>query len=177
MYIVIKINTMSSKKIFPLILLCIIMAFTVIAQRFEVPADYSFDSKEGYHKYDNDIIKCVNWMEKTPPKESNNKVKKAGDFLAEWLTGCPYVHFAQNVRIDAFLANSPELRIYYMGGWARYALQNPIKTSKVECCMAGIRCAIKVYKDNKFLDRDPNVDEVAGIDAQGKLQEWVADRM
>jgi hypothetical protein len=161
------------------VLISVLSFFTasVYAQRFEVPDNYSFDSKEGYHKYDHDIIKCVNWLEKTPPKETNGKIKSAGDFLVEWLTGCPYVHFQQNVRIDAFMDDSPELRIYYMGGWARYALQHPGQTDKVQCSMAGIRCALKVYKENSFLERDANVDEVANVDSQGKLQAWVEDRM
>ena len=147
------------------------------AQHFEVPSDYSFDTKEGYHKYDNDIIKCINWLEKTPVKESNGKIKRAGEFLTEWLTGCPYVHFTEYVRIDASLSNSPQLKLYYMGGWARYAIENPGKTDKVKCCVAGIRCALKVYRNNKSLERDQNMDEIAGVENEGKLDEWVKDHM
>jgi len=43
--------------------------------------------------------------------------------------------------------------------------------------MAGIRCAVKVYKDNGSVARDPNMDDVAAADQQGKLKEWVQDRM
>lgn len=159
-------------------LLLVLSGFTAKAQRFEVPANYNLETKDDYHKYDNDIIKCVNWLEKTPAKESNNKIKHAGDFLAEWLTGCPYVRFSQNVRVDAVFSNSPRLRVYYMGGWARYALQNQGKATQAQCCIAGLRCLIKVYEENKSsLERDPNVDELVNADKQGKLQEWVDDRM
>ena len=147
------------------------------AQRFQVPQDYSFDTKDGYHKYDDDIIRCVNWLEKTPVKENNDKIKKAGNFLAEWLTGCPYLHFSQNIKIEAAFANSPELRIYYMGGWARYALQNPGKINKLQCCIEGIRCVVKVYRENQSLPRDTNINEMADLDQQGKLKEWVEDRI
>lgn len=147
------------------------------AQNFKVPEKYSFDSPEAYHKYDKDIVKCVNWLEHTPPGEDDDKVKKAGRFLLEWLSGCPYVRFTTNVRIDNFLGDSPEYRIYYMGGWAKYALEsNAAKPDKRLCTFAGIKSVIKVYKSQSQGKKDANIEELVKMDEQSRLKSWVDER-
>ena len=147
------------------------------AQGFRVPEHYSFDSKESYHKYDRDIVKFVNWLEKVAPGDEEGNVKKGSRFLLEWLSGCNYVHFKPNVRIDNFLGDSPEYRIYYMGGWARYALKNGENPDRVNCAFAGLKTVLKVYKENRTTKKDPNLDELVKADEQGRLKKWIEERM
>jgi len=168
----------SAYRIVFFVVLGALSAGTAFAQSFRVPEHYSFNTREDYHKYDKDIIHAINWIEKTTPGEEADRMKVASRFLLEWLSGCPYVRFTQNVRIDAFLGDSPQYRIYYEGGWVKYALEDKTEhPDKMMCTLAGIRAVLKVYKHDGNKKRDPNIDELAKLDQQGKLKDWVQERM
>lgn len=154
------------------------MAGQVNAQNFRVPEKYSFDSPESYHKYDKDIIKCVNWLEHTPPGDDDDRVKRAGRFMLEWLSGAPYMRFTTNTRIDVFLDDAPQYKIYYMGGWARYALNTQeAKPDKRACTYEGLKMVIKVYKAANPSKKDANIEELIKLDDKGQLKKWVDDRV
>ena len=158
-------------------LFCLSASQTSYCQNFKVPDRYSFESIDAYHRYDKDIIKCIKWLEKIPPGDESPNVKKATRFLMEWQTGCPYIKFSPNVRIDAFLGDSPEYRIYYLGGWIKYALENPDKADKMMCTYSGIKTVIKVYKENREAKRDGNLDDLVKLDEQSKLRVWVQEKL
>lgn len=155
----------------------LIFLTSAIGQAFKVPDHYSFESIDSYHKYDKDIINCVNWLEKVAPTDVSNNAKRAARFLMEWEIGCPYVQFVQNARIEAFLNDCPEYRVYYVGGWVRYSLQNDGKASKMMCTYAGMKTVLKVYKENRAQKRDANLDELLKLDEQSKLRMWVQEKM
>ncbi len=148
-----------------------------IGQAFKVPDRYSFESIESYHKYDKDIINCVTWLEKVAPGDESNNVKRATRFLLEWETGCPYVRFVPNSRVEAFLSDCPEYRVYYIGGWVRYSLQNEGKANKMMCTYAGIKTVLKVYKLNRAQKQDTNLDELMKLDEESKLRMWVQEKL
>ncbi len=155
----------------------LLLGLHATAQTFKVPERYSFESIEAYHKYDKEIIKCVNWLETVSPGDESNGAKRASRFLMEWQTGCPYVSVVQNARIDAFLNESPEYRVYYVGGWVRYSLQNDGKANKMMCTYAGIKTVLKVYKANQQKKHDANLDELLKLDEQSKLRMWVQEKL
>ncbi len=147
------------------------------AQNFRPPEHYTLNTPDDYHKYDKDIIKCVNWLERTPPGEDDEHVKRAGRFLLEWMSGCPYIRFTTNVRIDAFLSDSPEYKVYYMGGWAKYALESKLpKPDRRLCTYAAIKTVIKVYTSISHAKRDANIEELVELDKASKLHSWVDER-
>ena len=157
---------------------CLLSCSFAGAQSFSVPEHYAFNTKDDYHKYDRDIIKAINWIEKTTPGEEADRMKQASRFVLEWNSGCPYVHFQQNVRVDAFIGDSPEYRIYYIGGWVRYALKSKTEhPDKVQAYVEAIRCVLKAYKGRPGSKHDKNIEELAKVDGQGKLQQWVEARM
>ena len=148
------------------------------AQGFRVPEKYSFDNPDAYHKYDKDIVKCANWLEHTPPGDDDEKVKRAGRFMLEWMSGAPYIRFATNSRIDVYLDDAPQYKIYYMAGWARYALEaNLPKPDKRMCMYAGLKMVIKVYKAANSEKKNENIEELIKLDNQSKLKAWVDDRV
>ena len=169
---------MAIMKRFALIATLFVSSANIVqAQHFKIPAHYTLNSIDDYHKYDNDIVKCVSWLEKTPPGEDDDQVRKAGRFLSEWITGCPYVRFISNARIDAFLGDSPEYRIYYMGGWAKYALESKMaKPDRRLCTYAGIKTVIKVYLSTSHARKDANIEELVQLDKTSKLHAWVDER-
>lgn len=152
-------------------------ASIVQAQNFRIPEHYTLSTPDDYHKYDKDIIKCVNWLERTPPGDDDDHVKRVGRFMSEWITGCPYVRFTSNARIDAFLGDSPEYRIYYMAGWAKYALESKMdKPDRRLCTYAAIKTVIKVYQSTSHAKKDSNIEELVKMDSQSKLHGWVNER-
>lgn len=147
------------------------------AQNFRVPQKYAFDSPEAYHKYDKDVVKCVNWLEHTPPGNEDDKVRMAGRFLLEWMSGAPYIRFNTNTRIDAYLEDAPAYKIYYMAGWAREALDSKTpRPDKRLCTFAGLKMVIRVYKAAHPLKKDDNIEELIKLDEQSRLKAWVDER-
>lgn len=149
----------------------------VHGQVFRAPEKYTFDTPDSYHKYDKDVLKCAKWLDRTPPGSDDEGVKRAGRFLLEWLSGAPYMRFRTNVRVDAYLGDSPQYRIYYMAGWARCALEsNGAVPDKKLCTYAGLKSVIKVYKAANSAKKDPNIEELVELEAKSKLKEWVDSR-
>ncbi len=168
---------MKLTKVFVAVLLLLAGHFSVSAQGFRVPEDYSFSDKESYHKYDKTVIKFANWLEKVAPGDEEGNVKKGTRFLLEWMSGSTYVHFKQNVRIDNFMGDSPQYRIYYMAGWVRYALKNGENADRIDCTFAGIKMMLKVYKENRSDKKDANLDELVKQDEKGRLRKWIEEHI
>ena len=147
------------------------------AQAFHIPEKYVFNTVDDYHRYDKDILKTIKWIEATAPGEDPQRMKLASRFLLEWLSGCPYVRLTPNIRIESIFGDSRDLRIYYVAGWVKYALKDGgAKPDKAQCAEAGIRAAIKMYRSISR-NSDPNMEEVSKVERQGKLKNWVQERM
>jgi len=144
------------------------------AQAFHVPENYSFNTVDDYHHYDKDILKTIKWIEATNPGEDPQRMKVASRFLLEWLSGCPYVRLSTNMRIESIFNDSRDLRIYYVAGWVKYALKDG--GDKVQCAEAGIKAVLKVYRSMSHAS-DPNMEDVSKVERQGKLKNWVQERM
>ncbi len=147
------------------------------AQRFEVPKNYSFDSKNDYKKYEDNIISCINWLEKNYSNENNSKVRESTNFLLEWSSGCPYINIPQNLKIDALFNESPELRVFYTGGWVKNAVKTKLKSNKTENCVAGLKAVIKMYNDDHSIKRNPKINELVKLDEHAGLNDWVEERI
>ncbi len=147
------------------------------AQRFEVPKNYSFDSKNDYKKYEESILSCVSWLEKNYDNENKSKVQESTNFLLEWSSGCPYINIPQNLKIDALFNESPELRVFYIGGWIKYAIKTKLKSNKMENCLAGLKAVIKIYSDDHSIKRNPKINELVKLDEHAGLGDWVQERI
>ena len=158
-------------------LFCLLLANYASAQNFKVPAGYNFGSIDGYHKYDKDIIRFVNWLEKEVPGEDKDNVRGAIRFFGEWQAGCPYVRYQRNVKIDSFLADSPEYKIYYIAGWVKYSLTHGMTENKVECAYAGIRTVLNVYLEYGHSKTHANLAVLVKLDNQDKLRAWVQEKV
>ena len=149
---------------------------TVAAQKFEVPANYVLEKKADFKKYEKEVLKCVDWLEKVKTEGERVDVTPAETFLAEWVTECPYINYTHNVRIDGVFGECPGLSTYFMAGWVRNALTNP-KATPIDNSVAGMRCAVEVYQMNHSFPRSKAFAEVVKAEKKGSLKEWVADRL
>jgi hypothetical protein len=161
-------------KSITLTLVLALFSIGLFSQEFEVPKNYKLDKAEDYALYEQDIIKCVDWLMKTPLNEQKAKRKEANAFLLKWLTGSPNVTIEIKPEIVTFMGTSPDLLILFMGGWAKYALESKDFKNKIAGSMAGIEAVIEFYTKNKaFLKKDKNVEKYAKMKNKGTLKAYI----
>ena len=149
------------------------------SQTFEIPDNVKLEVAEDYVKHEQRILECINWLENTPMSEEADKRLMANAYLMKWATGTPTVTISmQSFQVDLTTKN-PELLIVFIGGWIKYAIENPDDKDNVEAGnISGINSIIKVYSDNKGngLKKDKRIEKLIKMDAS-ELKEWVADQL
>ena len=168
------------KKLRQILFPCVLLSLTpfAMAQNFEVPKNYELKKAEDYAKYEKEIIDCVNWLENTPIDEERAKREEANVFLMVWMTGSPNVSIEINASILGSIDKNKELLLIFMGGWTKYAIENPIdQKDLIKCNMAGLKSVIKVYKMGNGVKKDKNIEKLAKLDESGGLEKWVKDQL
>lgn len=151
-----------------------IISFGLFSQEFEVPKNYNLKKDADYAKYENDIIKCVDWLINTPINQQKTKRKEANAFLIKWLEGSPNVTIEIKPNIVNFLESSPDLLIIFMGGWAKNSLETRNFTDNVAGSLAGIEAVIEFYTKNKeFLKKEKNIEKYIKMKEKGSLKAYV----
>lgn len=163
----------------------IILTFTIsifslglFSQNFEVPQNYKLEKAEDYAPYENDVIKCIDWLRETPLLAEPLMRREANTFLLKWLTGSPYVHLEIKESVVNFLSTSPDLLMIFLGGWAKYSLETKDYDNKLEGSIAGIESVIYFYtKNRENLPRDKNVEKYIKKQKQGKLRAYLENKV
>ena len=167
--------------VFVAVLLCSLVGFqSAFAQKKlkpAVPEQYTLESNSDYKKYANDVLKCIDWLEKAKISDDDQNYTEAVNFLGEWVSGCPFINYTTNVRIDAAYNGAPELRVFNKAGWAKSAIESNYHSTNLENYLAGVRCALHAYKSNAAIQRTKSMDNLIEVEKSGKLKEWVADRL
>lgn len=165
----------------------IIFAFTLTlfvaqlswSQTFNIPDNVKLEVAEDYVKHEPLIVECVNWLINTPMSEESDKRIMANAYLMKWATGTPTVTISmQSFQVDLTTKN-PELLMIFIGGWIKYAIENPEDKDNVEAGnLAGINSLIKVYTANKGngLKKDKRIEKLVKMNAS-ELQQWVAKQL
>jgi len=122
------------------------------------------------------VLATIDWLETTPFDTEKDKRKKQNALLIAWLTNSPTVTLEINAGVLTFTEKNSELMITFMGGWTRYCLQNNYSKDAVQGSLAGIRSAIKVYK-NQSLKKDKELEKLIDLDKKGELESWVREKM
>lgn len=162
-----------------LLLLLLIGCFTniLLAQDFEVPENYKLNKAEDYAKYEQDVIKCVDWLQKTPLATQPEKRKNANKFLLAWVMGSPNVHLVISDKIVTFMEPNADLLLVFMGGWTKYALETKAFDDKVGGNLAGVEAVIDFYTRNqKMLLKDKNVEKYIEMKNKGTLKKYIAKK-
>lgn len=153
------------------------ISVNIYAQDFKVPKDYTLDSEEDFAKYKEYIIPCINWLENTPINQQANKRKEANVFLITWLTGTPDLVLELNADMLNFSKKNPELIATFMGGWAKYDLENPGNKDKIKSNYAGFKSVMKVYKMGNGIQKDKEMDKLIKLDEKGELEKWIKENV
>ncbi|MGL4596091.1 MAG: hypothetical protein ACRCYO_01105 [Bacteroidia bacterium] len=151
-------------------------SFALVAQDFEVPQNYKFDKAEDYAPYEQDIIKCVDWLINTPINEQKAKRKEANAFLLKWINGSPDVSIVIDPKIVTF--SGGDMLLIFMGGWTKYAIETRNFKDKVGGNVAGIEAVIAFYTKNKeALGKNKDVEKYIKMQTQGKLKEYIEKKV
>jgi hypothetical protein len=133
-------------------------------------------TKEEFVASEQKILATIEWLEITPFDKDVEKRTNQKALLVAWLTNSPTVTLEVNADVLTFTKKNPDLMITFMGGWTKYSLQNNYSSDNIQGSLAGIKSAIKVYK-NLSLKKDKEVEKLIELESKGELENWVKDKM
>jgi hypothetical protein len=163
----------------PLLLFLGLAIYTgATAQSFAIP-DSLPKTKADFINSESEVIKMVDWYESTPMDMEQNQRKSAGLYLMSWISSSPTVTVNLNAKVVPMTKKYPELLVGFMGGWARYSLQNNYSKNVVQCNMAGIRCMVKMYMSNldHGMKRNKDIENLEALDQNGGLEDYVVKQL
>ena len=79
-----------------------LVAFSVKAQDFTVPADYKLEVAADYARYEKDIIAAANWLRAVPLNEQETKRREVSAFVLLWINCSPTVNVEINATVMDF---------------------------------------------------------------------------
>ncbi len=134
-------------------------------------------TKEEFISTEKRVIATVNWLENTPLDLDADKRQKQNALLIGWLTNSPTVTLEINASVLTFTKKNTQMIVLFMGGWAKYSLENNYSTDAVKCNMAGIRSAMNVYKKGVAIKKDKEMEKLIALDEKGELEKWVVEKL
>jgi hypothetical protein len=159
-------------KIKPTLILTL-LSLGIFAQEFEVPKNYKFDSAKDYDTYESDVVRCVDWLIKTPVNEQADKRQASNAFLLKWISGSPKVHIEVKQEIVTFLDDG-DLLMIFMGAWTKYSIESKAFDDKINGTMNGIESVIDFYIRNKgSISKNKGVEKYLKLKEKGTLKEFV----
>ena len=125
-----------------------------------------------------DFIEQYNWLVATPIHEDEERRKEVTAALSTWIENNPRLEIDVDHNLLKFSETTPELLTIFMGGWAKYAIENNDYDDKLEGNMAGLESVIEFYEKNgEFMDKDKNVEKLMKLQDKGKLKRKVEKKM
>lgn len=167
---------MKCKRISSVIIFLLLLSNLSIAQT-ENLLDSLPTTREGFIKSEPQIISTINWFENTPLNQEADKRKQQYSLFLAWLTNSPTVTINLIEKITPFTKKNPDLLFMFMGGWTKYTLQNSYSKDQVQCSVAGVKSAIKVYQMGNGIKRDKEMEKIIDIDSKNELTVWVKSQL
>jgi hypothetical protein len=170
-------------RVLPYLFTMFLLAISLncMAQLSPVPKSYSLTTAEDYNKYEKDIINVINWLEQTPWDSKSGERQIANSFFLAWMSGSPTVTVEVSDDIlMKIMEKNKELLFAYMGGYTKYTLQTRADKTNFninQAKLAGFKAVIAKYNAEKKRSRDKNVEMLAQLDNEGKLENWIATEL
>lgn len=141
-------------------------------QEFTVP-EYKLEKDEDYAKFEQDIIKAVNWLETTAVGKDMVNRKKVNVFVLTWVAGSPKVNITFHPVVNKLSKKNHHLLGMFIGGYARYVLENNNDSDEMKAYTAGIRSVINLYNLGGEVKKNTTVEKAIGAEKAGILENWV----
>lgn len=166
-------NTLMMKKTFIAVMFLALAVFvkaqTMEYSKYEVP-EYSISDAQSCKQYNHNILECVHWLENVSPNIFKDEQVKAKKFLIEWATLSSDVSVVMDEKIVTFIKSSPDMLVYYVGGWVKKSLTTKNKLFKSDYAYAGLQSVMNYYKRyNKLVNQDLNIEKLIQMDSNGAL--------
>ncbi|MBR5784286.1 MAG: hypothetical protein IKY43_03865 [Bacteroidales bacterium] len=144
-------------------------AQVVAEQRFVVP-QHNITNAANCKPYNHAILECIHWLENVSPNIYKGEQEEAKKFLTVWSTLSEDVSIVMDEKIVSFMNSSPDMIIYYIGGWTRKSIQTKNKLFKSDYAYAGLQSVMNYYKRyNKLVKYDANIEKLIELEKNGGL--------
>ncbi len=153
-------------------LLAIMMAVPTLltAQSNPVPNGYKLKKEADYKKYEQDVLKCIDWYDNTPVKKYPAIRTEVQDFLMIWHQGTPYVSITLGDMALKAAEENPTLLVTYMNGWSQYVIKGGEDSNKGAALLAAMNHVLDTYqkKDGGF-EKSKYLDKLLKSREKGQL--------
>ncbi len=144
-----------------------------LAQEFQVPENYKFETKEDYARYVPDVLRCIDYLEATPLDAEGRE--DANAFLFKWITGSPTVTIQILPYVVNLVQDNKPLLMIFLGGWTKHAILHPEETDSLAGQMAGLESLLMVYSKGTGVEQDDTLDDLLEKEKEGSLREWLEE--
>ena len=149
-----------------------------LAQEFEPPRHYQFDTAGDYTFYLPEVVKGMEWMRNNPRTTAVEKRQKTEDFIIKWIYGSPSVYVVLEQYAMRLSTRNADLLVSFLFGYAKYQIDHPTEKNLIPANLQGIEYLLKDYEDNqKTFKRDVLIERALDLRNQGKLAEWVESQV
>ncbi|MFK7756781.1 MAG: hypothetical protein AB8B53_07605 [Flavobacteriales bacterium] len=155
-----------------------VFCISVTAQGLDVPENYDLTDAQDYAPYEDDLLDCIEWMQKTPLNTELETRKKAAKFVMDWINGSPDVSILIDSRFLPFMKSSPHLLLTFMAGWTERDLKTRDYGNNQEGVVAGLKAVLDMYVANiEISGKDKNLKKLMKLESNGELEEWVSSKL
>ncbi len=145
----------------------------VLAQEFQVPENYRFETKEDYARYVPDVLRCIDYLEAAPLDAEGRE--EANAFLMKWITGSPTVKIQILPYAVHLVQNNKPLLMIYLGAWTKHDILYPEETDSLAGQMAGLESMLMVYSKGEGVEQDETLDDLLEREQDNTLREWLEE--
>ncbi len=134
-------------------------------------------TKAEYIRSEPAVINTIDWLENSPINQQVARRNQLNNKFLAWLTHSPTVTVNVNENITSFSKKNHELLSIFMGGWTKYSLLHGYSKDSVQCNIAGVKSAMKVYLLGNGILKDEEMEKIITINSNNQLEAWVRSQL
>lgn len=135
------------------------------------------DSPEEFKNSEPKLLNTINWLENTPINQDVDNRTKQIALQYAWLINTPTITLEINMSVLPFTEKNPELLGIFMGGWAKFSLNNSYSSDILKCNLAGLKSVIDYYKKGNGLKKDIKMEKLIELDNKNQLEDWIKSNL
>jgi len=134
-------------------------------------------TKEGFIKSEKQVLGTINWLETTPLDQEDKKHRQQYAYMTAWLINSPTVSIMVNSNVLGFTKKNNDLNMFFLAGWTKYQLENNYSRDELQGNLAGLRCAIRMYKKGAGVKNDKVMENLVQLEDKGELEKWTKEQL
>lgn len=164
---------------FALLLLLLPLSIShLYGQDFVVPDKYELKTASDYTRYQDDVLKDINWLESSPINVNTRDRDHVTKFLIAWISGSPKESIVLRAGIAGKLVKYPDLFTIFMVGWARHSINTGEYKNELANTKAAVEDVIEFYnKNSAYIEKNKLVEKYIKLREKGKLESYIQDQI